>query len=204
MVGATMSQEFSKLFNIHEKPKMWIARHGETEWSKSGQYTGRTDLPLTKHGEEQARQAAEKIKGVDFGLVLVSPMQRARKTAELMGIKNYEIDPDAMEWNYGDYEGISAADVRKTNPNYVIWDDGVPHGETIEQVAARADKVIARVKEAGNLNSLVVCHGHFSRILAARWLTMDPHMGKHFLMETAHISIMGWDKKAPAVEKWNG
>ncbi|MFT4245834.1 MAG: histidine phosphatase family protein [Micrococcaceae bacterium] len=198
-----MSEHFSSLHNVFKYPKLWVARHGETEWSKSGQYTGNTDLLLTAHGEEQAVASGKKIEGVDFGMVLVSPRQRARKTAELMGIKDYTIEPNAVEWDYGDYEGVNSADIRKKNPDYVIWDNGVPNGETIEEVADRADAVIAKIRDAGHENSLVVCHGHFSRILAARWLGLPPITGKHFLMETAHISILGWDKKCPALEKWN-
>ncbi|WP_049759033.1 histidine phosphatase family protein [Renibacterium salmoninarum] len=192
-------------------PKLWLLRHGETAWSKSGQYTGLTDLPLTEHGEEQAVSARPALTGVDFDLVLSSPSQRARRTAELAGFADAVVEPLAHEWDYGDYEGVLSAQVRKDRPGYLIWNDGVPAGETIEQVAARADAVIARIlspqtegPHAGEVveNELLVAHGHFLRILTARWLELAPIEGRHFVLGTAKVCTLGWDKRTPAIEQW--
>ncbi|WP_125613064.1 histidine phosphatase family protein [Specibacter cremeus] len=189
-----------------EGPRLWLLRHGETEWSRSGQYTGLTDLPLTAEGEEQARSARPALDGVDFDLVLTSPLQRARRTAALAGFPDAVVEPNAHEWDYGDYEGVNSADVRAGNPAYLIWDDGVPNGETIEQVASRADSVIARVRapraDHGTRNVLVVAHGHFLRILTARWLELPAGEGRHFVLGTAKVCTLGWDKKTPAIEAW--
>ncbi|NYE95950.1 putative phosphoglycerate mutase [Psychromicrobium silvestre] len=192
-------------------PKLWLLRHGETEWSKSGQYTGLTDLPLTEQGEQQALSARPALAGTDFDLVLSSPLQRARRTAELVGFPDAVVEPLAHEWDYGDYEGVHSAEVRRRHPGYLIWNDGVPGGETIEQVAARADQVIARVltpQTEGPLsgqvvgNALVVAHGHFLRILTARWLDLEAREGKHFVLGTAKVCTLGWDKRTPAIEQW--
>lgn len=183
-------------------PRLWLLRHGETEWSRSGQYTGLTDLPLTAEGEDQALGAKTTLDGVTFGLVMTSPLQRARRTAELAGFPEAEIEPNAVEWDYGDYEGVRSADVRKKNPDYLIWKDGVPHGETLDDVAARADVIVQRVLASGAENALLVAHGHFCRILTARWLGLPPFEGRHFILGTAKVCRLGWDKKTPAVEAW--
>ncbi|GAB3267758.1 histidine phosphatase family protein [Sinomonas notoginsengisoli] len=182
--------------------RLWLLRHGETEWSKSGQYTGLTDLPLTAVGEEQARSAHAALDGVDFGLVLTSPLQRARRTAELAGFPDAQPEPNALEWNYGDYEGVRSADIRKEHPDYLIWKDGVPNGEALEHVGERADRIVQRVRTAGVENALVVAHGHFCRILAARWLGLPAASGRHFVLGTAKVCRLGWDKKTPAIEAW--
>jgi broad specificity phosphatase PhoE len=188
-------------------PKLWLLRHGETEWSRSGQYTGLTDLPLTPLGEEQARSARPVLADVSFDLVLTSPLQRARRTAELAGFPDAVVAPEAHEWDYGQYEGINSAEVRAKNPGYLIWTHGVPGGETLNQVADRADSILARVRGPrpdgeGLHNVLLVAHGHFLRILAARWLNLDPIEGRHFLLGTAKVCTLGWDKRTPAVEQW--
>ncbi|WP_434616383.1 histidine phosphatase family protein [Arthrobacter sp. A5] len=188
-------------------PKLWLLRHGETEWSRSGQYTGLTDLPLTELGEEQALSAKAALRGVDFDLVLTSPLQRARRTAGIAGFPDAIVEPAAHEWDYGDYEGINSAEVRAENPGYLIWKDGVPNGETLAQVASRADGIIARVLSTqpdGAMvgNALLVAHGHFLRVLAARWLELDAFEGRHFLLGTAKICTLGWDKRTPAIEQW--
>ncbi len=184
------------------RPQLWILRHGETEWSKSGQYTGLTDLPLTVEGEQQAVEARKVLDAIDFDLVLTSPLRRARRTAELAGFPDAQREPLAVEWNYGDYEGISSDLIRKDNPDYLIWTHGVPNGEALADVAARADKIIARVLESGLDNVLVVAHGHFSRILTARWLELEPVEGRHFILGTAKVCTLGWDKKTPAIVRW--
>ena len=162
------------------RPQLWILRHGETEWSKSGQYTGLTDMPLTVEGEQQAVEARRVLETVDFDLVLTSPLRRARRTAELAGYPDAQLEPLAVEWDYGDYEGISSDLIRKDNPEYLIWTHGVPNGEALDDVAARADKIVARVLESGLDNVLIVAHGHFSRILTARWLGTGPPRGPAF------------------------
>ena len=188
-------------------PKLWLLRHGETEWSRSGQYTGLTDMPLTEAGEQQARSAHAALSGVDLDLVLTSPLQRARRTATLAGYPDAVVEPNAVEWDYGDYEGINSAVVRAENPGYLIWDDGVPNGEALESVAARADRIVERVRavkrdDGAPANVLLVAHGHFLRILTARWLGLPGGEGRHFVLGTAKVCTLGWDKKTPAVEQW--
>ncbi|MDN5756458.1 MAG: histidine phosphatase family protein [Arthrobacter sp.] len=194
---------------MSELPRLWLVRHGETEWSRSGQYTGLTDLPLTPHGEEQARVAGAKLTsiqqaGTSFDLVMTSPSQRAWHTAELAGFPGAEVVDYAHEWDYGDYEGVRSAEVRERNPSYLIWDDGVPAGETIEQVGVRAERIVQRVRSelADGGNAVLFSHGHFSRILAATWLGLGAGQGRHFLLGTAEVCRLGWDKKTPAVEAW--
>ncbi len=188
-------------------PKLWLLRHGETEWSRSGQYTGLTDMPLTEVGERQARSAHAALSGVDLDLVLTSPLQRAHRTAILAGYPDAVVEPNAVEWDYGDYEGINSAVVRAENPGYLIWDDGVPNGEALESVAARADRIVERVRavtrdDGAPPNVLLVAHGHFLRILTARWLGLPGGEGRHFVLGTAKVCTLGWDKKTPAVEQW--
>lgn len=196
-------------------PRLWLLRHGETEWSRDGRYTGLTDLPLTQHGEEQALAAREQLEGVDFGLVVTSPLQRAVRTAELAGFPDAEVLPYAHEWDYGDNEGRNSAAVREENPGYLIWNDGAPNGETLDQVSARADQVIARVQAGCGTpadrdpgaapveNALLVAHGHFLRIVAARWLQFGGIEGRHFVLGTAAVCALGWDKRTPAIVHWN-
>ncbi|MCC9205727.1 histidine phosphatase family protein [Arthrobacter sp. zg-Y769] len=196
-------------------PRLWLLRHGETEWSREGNYTGLTDIPLTAEGEAQARGAREKIGPVKFDRVLTSPLVRARRTAELVGYPDAEVVPHAHEWDYGDNEGRNSRQVRAENPGYLIWKDGVPNGETLAQVAQRADLIISSV-QAGSGTAmdrdpgatpvekvLLVAHGHFLRILAARWLGLPPEMGRHFALSTAAVCTLGWDKRTPAVVGWN-
>ncbi|MBA2517642.1 MAG: histidine phosphatase family protein, partial [Solirubrobacterales bacterium] len=142
-----------------------LIRHGETEWSKSGQHTGTTDLPLLPEGERAAERAGERLRDVHFDLVRSSPLQRARRTAEIAGLESVEIDDDLREWRYGDYEGRTTPDIREERPGWDIWRDGCPGGETIEELAARADAVIARVLEAGAERVALVAHGHLLRVL---------------------------------------
>ncbi|MFD9950187.1 histidine phosphatase family protein [Nonomuraea sp. NPDC059023] len=188
--------------------ELLLLRHGETEWSKNGRHTGRTDLPLTTHGEGQAAALAPLVKGNGFDLALVSPAQRARRTAELAGLTDYEVDPDLWEWDYGGYEGITTATIRETRPGWYLWRDGVipgdaEHpGESAAQVGARADRVIARARAADGEVALVA-HGHFLRVLAARWLGLPPEDGRLFRLDTGTYSKLGFEHAEPVVLNWN-
>ena len=184
-------------------PLLYVVRHGATEWSKSGQHTGRTDLPLLPEGEQQAIATGSLLDGIDFSLVLCSPMQRAQRTCELAGLRSRaEIDDDLHEWDYGDYEGVTTATIRQQVPGWTVWNGTCPNGETIDQVAARADRVIARVRENSG-NVIVFAHGHFLRVLTARWCELPPIEGRRFVLDPATLSILGWERDTPAVRQWN-
>ncbi|MGO4384384.1 histidine phosphatase family protein [Specibacter sp. RAF43] len=207
MSNASAGSTPLSLIPVPGGPKLWLLRHGETEWSLSGQYTGLTDLALTGVGEDQARSARAALSDTAFDLVLTSPLRRARRTAELAGFPDAEVEPNAVEWDYGDYEGINSAVVRAENPGYLIWDSGVPNGEAIAQVSARADAIVDRVRAplpdgSRAANVLLVAHGHFLRILTARWLGLEAGQGRHFVLGTAKVCTLGWDKLTPAVEQW--
>lgn len=183
--------------------ELWLARHGETEWTLSRQHTGGTDLDLTPGGEAQAMQLAERLHGHDFALVFSSPLQRARRTAELAGFgERLDLLEDFREWDYGEYEGVTTKEIRATSPDWDLWRDGCPRGETVEQVAARADRVVERIAQA---EGAVLCfgHGHMSRVLAARYLRQEGSFGRHLIMGTATLSIIGWEHGHPAIKLWN-
>jgi broad specificity phosphatase PhoE len=186
-------------------PQLYLARHGETAWSLSGQHTGRTDIPLTARGEDNARRIGRRLAGLAFGRVWTSPLGRARRTAELAGFAAAEVDPDLAEWDYGDYEGRTSADVRGERPGWDLFRDGCPRGETAAQVGARVDRVLARVRaEPGD--SLVFAHGHVLRVLAARWLGLPPDSARLFLLGTAAVCVLGYEHEradSPAVRLWN-
>ena len=184
-------------------PLLYVVRHGATEWSRSGQHTGRTDLPLLPEGEEQARATGSLLANIDFSLVLCSPLQRAQRTCELAGLLDRAvIDTDLQEWNYGDYEGVTTATIRESVPGWTVWSGTCPNGETIEQVSKRADRVIERVRnESGNV--IVFAHGHILRVLTARWCELDPVEGQRFILDPATLSILGWERETPAVRQWN-
>ena len=184
-------------------PLLYVVRHGATEWSRSGQHTGRTDLPLLPEGEEQARATGSLLANIDFSLVLCSPMQRARRTCELAGLLDRAVtDNDLQEWDYGDYEGVTTPTIRETVPGWTVWSGICPNGETIEQVSNRADRVIERVRnESGNV--IVFAHGHILRILTARWCELDPVEGRRFILDPATLSILGWERETPAIRQWN-
>lgn len=184
-------------------PLLYVVRHGATEWSRSGQHTGRTDLPLLPEGEEQARATGALLANIDFSLVLCSPMQRARRTCELAGLLDRAVtDNDLQEWDYGDYEGVTTPTIRETVPGWTVWSGICPSGETIEQVSNRADRVIERVRnESGNV--IVFAHGHILRVLTARWCELDPVEGQRFILDPATLSILGWERETPAVRQWN-
>lgn len=186
-------------------PQIYLARHGETEWSASGRHTGRTDLPLTEQGERNARQIGERLQGLHFTRVLTSPLRRARRTAELAGFGAVlEVDPELVEWNYGDYEGRRTAEIHQERPGWSLFRDGCPNGETVAAIGARADRVIARLRALSG-NVLLFAHGHILRVLAVRWLGLPVEDGRLFLLSTATLSILGYDhdRDEPVVRLWN-
>jgi probable phosphoglycerate mutase len=190
----------------NELPIVYVARHGETAWSLSGQHTGLTDLPLTAHGMHTARRLGERLKGMTFAKVFSSPLQRARHTCELAGFGGVvEIDPDLVEWNYGQYEGRRGADIRAERPEWNLFRDGCPGGETPEQVSERADRVVSRVRMIPG-HVLLFTSGHFIRVLAARWLGLEPTANsRYFMLSTASLSALGYenDLSKPVIRFWN-
>ena len=186
-------------------PVIYLARHGETAWSLSGQHTGLTDLPLTERGERNARQLGERLRGLTFVKVFTSPLQRASRTCELAGFKAAaQVDPDLLEWNYGDYEGRRTADIHKERPDWQLFRDGCPGGESPQQVGARADRVVSRVRAIEG-NVLLFSSGHFLRVLAARWLGREVEAGKDFLLSTASLSALGYEhnRSQPVIRLWD-
>jgi len=184
---------------------VYLARHGDTAWTVSGQHTGRTDLPLLPQGEENARRLGERLKGTNFAKVYTSTLQRALRTCELAGFGSVaESDPDLMEWDYGKYEGLKRAEILKDNPEWKLFRDGCPGGESPAQIGERADRVIRRVRTTEG-NVLLFSSGHLLRVLCARWLGLDPAGGRHFVLSTASLSIMGYehDLSEPVVRLWN-
>jgi len=190
-----------------EHPKIYLARHGQTQWSLSGQHTGRSDIPLTAEGEENARRLGKRLARIKepIALVLTSPVHRARRTAELAGFGDRaQVDPDLYEWDYGEYEGRKTADIRRERPDWQLFRDGVPGGETLEQVAARADRVIARVRAAGG-NAILFSSGHILRVLGARWCVFEPSAAGHLDLGTASLSVLSYEHslEEPVVRLWN-
>jgi broad specificity phosphatase PhoE len=186
-------------------PLIYLARHGETAWTVSRQHTGWTDLPLTERGERNARALAERLRGLTFAHVFTSPLQRARRTAELAGFATVaEIDPDLVEWNYGAYEGLTTAEVRQQRPDWDLFRDGCPEGEGPADVAARADRVVARVGALGG-DVLLFSSGHFLRVLAARWCGLGPDFGRYLVLATAAVSVLGHEHNLgePVLHLWN-
>jgi len=182
--------------------ELYLARHGATEWSVNGRHTGTTDLPLLPEGEETARALGARLAGIDFGLVLASPRQRARRTAELAGFADAEVDDDLAEWDYGDYEGVTTDEIRRRDPGWTVWRGVVPGGERAEQVAERLDRVIARVRAVEG-QALVFGHGHALRALAARWLGLPVSEGRLLRLDTATLSVLGSEREQPVVLHWN-
>jgi probable phosphoglycerate mutase len=186
-----------------------LLRHGETEWSKSGQHTGRTDIPLTVRGEQLGRQTAELLKERAFSLVLTSPLQRARHTAELAGLADFEIDDNLMEWDYGGYEGLTTNEIReRVGHPWTVFGDGVipgaTPGESIEQVAARCRKVIDRaLPSLATGDVALVGHGHCLRILASVFLRQELRFGAQLKLDAGSVSVLGWERETPAIESWN-
>lgn len=186
-----------------EPHKVVLARHGETEWSKAWKHTSYTDVPLTDRGRERAMHLVPEMAKWDFALVLSSPLIRALETCRISGLgERAELESDLVEWNYGEYEGITTAEIRKTVPQWTVFSHPSPGGETPEQVAERVDRVIARARAADG-DVALFAHGHVLRVLTARWLDMDPRMGKHFVLSTGTVSVLGWERDTPALELWN-
>jgi broad specificity phosphatase PhoE len=183
---------------------VFAIRHGETAWSISGQHTGTTDLPLTDHGRELAERMRPVLAGKAFGLVLCSPMRRARETCELTGLGDKAvIDADLSEWNYGEYEGLTTDQIQEVAPGWLLFKDGCPGGETPEQVGARVDRVIARSRAASG-DTALFAHGHVLRVFAARWIGLPPSGGQHLLLDTGTLCVLGYYREIPAVRIWNG
>ena len=182
---------------------VYLIRHGETEWSLSGQHTGVTDIPLTENGQKVAQRLKPVLATETFELVLTSPLQRARKTCELAGLdERAEIDRSLMEWNYGEYEGLTSKQIRAQAPGWMLFSDGCPGGETPEQVGERVDQVIARLRRVEG-HAIIFGHGHSLRVFAARWLGLVPAAGRHFLLDTATLNILSYYRNIPAVKRWN-
>ncbi len=186
-------------------PVLFLARHGETAWSLSGQHTGLTDLPLTERGERNARQLGDRLKGLSFVRVFTSPLQRAARTCELAGFGGAaEVDRDLLEWDYGKYEGRKTVDIHKERPGWYIFRDGCPDGESPDQIGARADRMVSRVRAVQG-DVLLFSSGHFLRVLAARWLGLPPGAGRYFLLSTASLSALGYEHNLsqPAIQLWD-
>lgn len=184
-------------------PEVTLVRHGATEWSVSGRHTGRTDLPLLDEGRAQAREAGDRLAGRSFALVLVSPLERARETCALAGFGDgATLDADLLEWDYGAYEGLTTPEIREAEPDWTVWDGAIPGGETIEDVATRADRVVARCRAAAG-DVALFAHGHVLRILAARWCGLDPRAGRHLPLDTAAVCTLGWERDTPGLRAWN-
>ena len=186
-------------------PAIYLARHGETAWSLTGQHTGLTDIPLTEHGEKNARSLGKRLKGMTFAHVFTSPLQRAKRTCELAGFAAVaQIDPDLVEWDYGDYEGRTTAEIHKQRPDWKLFRDGCPGGESVADIGARADRVVARLR-ALDTTVLLFSSGHFLRVLAARWCGLDASAGCYLFLSTASLSVVGYEhgKDDPVVRLWN-
>jgi probable phosphoglycerate mutase len=186
--------------------RIFLLRHGETPWSLSGQHTGRTDLPLTANGERRASRLSGILQGIPFSHVLTSPLQRARQTCALAGFGAVaRVEPDLHEWDYGDYEGRTTAEIHGQSPDWNIFQDGCPHGESLDQIARRADRVLAGLLPLQGTVALF-SHGHFLRVLAVRWVGLPVQQGLHFALDTGSISILGHEHaggKIPAISLWN-
>lgn len=180
-----------------------LIRHGETEWSRSGQHTGSTDIPLTEAGRQAAKRLRPELDTMEFSLVLSSPLHRALETCELAGLGNrMRIDPNLCEWDYGKYEGLTPAQIHRTAPGWLVFNDGCPGGESPEQIAQRVDRVIQGVREHGGRVALFA-HGHVLRVFAACWIGLPPSAGSHFLLDTSTLSILSYYRGLPAIRCWN-
>jgi probable phosphoglycerate mutase len=186
-------------------PRLYLARHGETAWSLTGQHTGLTDLPLTERGERNARRLRKRLAGPVVAKVFTSPLQRAARTCELAGFgAAAEVDRDLVEWNYGKYEGLRTAEIHAKRPDWQLFRDGCPDGELPDQVGVRADRVVSRVRVIKG-DVLIFSSGHFLRVLAARWLGIEPAAGRFFMLDTASVSVLSYEKSLsqPVIRLWN-
>ena len=185
-------------------PELVLVRHGETSWTLTGQHTSRTDLPLTARGEAEARALRSRLAGRSWSLILTSPLVRAERTAELAGLRDAVVDADLLEWDYGKYEGRTSAEIHAERPGWNLFRDGCPGGESPAQVAARADRVVARVRACGG-DVLLFSSAHFLRTLTARWLGLEPGAGGYFVLGTASLSKLGYEHalSEPVVALWN-
>jgi len=186
-----------------KEQKVYLVRHGETEWSLSGQHTGVTDIPLTENGRAAARLLQPVLADESFALVLTSPLHRARETCELAGFgSRADVESDLTEWNYGEYEGLTPQQIRAKRPGWMIFRDGCPGGESPEQTGTRVDRVIVKAR-ATEGNVALFAHGHVFRVLAARWIGLSARAGEHFLLDTATLNILGYYRDTPALKIWN-
>ena len=183
--------------------RLVLVRHGETEWSKSGQHTGRTDIPLTDRGREEGLHVRDRLAGWTFGRVLSSPLSRALDTARLAGFgDDVETAEDLLEWDYGEYEGLTSADIRASRPRWSLWADGAPGGESAADVGTRVDGLLKELRDLED-DSLLFAHGHLLRVLAARWLGLTPADGRLFALDPATISILGYERETSVIDLWN-
>jgi len=185
------------------QPQVWVARHGETEWSRSGQHTSRTDIDLTPAGEQQARALGSALAGIDFDMVVTSPLLRSRRTAELAGFSKLVEDPDLREWDYGELEGRTTGEIQQDLPGWSIWNGAWPDGETAATVAERADRVVKSLLSSGASRIAVFSHGHFIRVLAARWVGAPVETGRWLDLDTGSLSELGWYRDSRVVRRWN-
>jgi probable phosphoglycerate mutase len=183
------------------RPTLLLVRHGETQWSRDGRHTGRTDVPLTDRGRREAAHVRDELAPLHPDLVLASPLSRAWDTAVLAGL-DPERDDDLVEWDYGDYEGRTTEELRGTIPGWSVWTHPIRNGESVDDVGRRADRAIARLRDRGHTIALVA-HAHFLRVLAARWLELPPATGRHLALDTATLSVLGWERETPALWRWN-
>jgi broad specificity phosphatase PhoE len=185
----------------HPTQEVWLVRHAETEWSRSGQHTGRTDVPLTEEGERQARAVGEALQGREFERVLSSPLRRALETAQLAGFEP-ELRDDLAEWDYGEYDGVTTPEIREQVPDWTIWRYGALGGESVEQLATRADRVVAELLGVEG-DVLVFSHGHFLRVLTARWLELEAADGRLFALDSGTLSMLGFEREQRVIRSWN-
>jgi len=183
-------------------PEIWLGRHGETEWTIGGRHTGTTDIPLTDQGREQARRLGESFAGVEFGLVLSSPMSRAADTARLAGLEA-TLDDRLVEWDYGNYEGRTTAEIKRERPEWNLWRDGCPGGECAADVGARLEPLLDELRGRDGGRVAIFGHGHCLRVLAGCWLGLGPEAGRSLLLGTASLSVMATEHEAPVIASWN-
>lgn len=186
------------------RPAVWLVRHGETQWSRDLRHTGRTDIPLTPQGEEQARELADPLATIPFDRVLCSPLERARETCRLAGLLDRaEIDDRLLEWDYGDYDGITSAQIHERDPGWLLWRDGCPNGESPADVGERADGLVADLLSGSAGTVALFAHGHLLRVLAARWIEEPPAAGQRLGLGTATLSRLGWEHDYRVIQRWN-